>query len=153
MAISYQEDKTPTMIPTGHHTADCHVQYRHTVVEPDRMTRAYWCDKHGQWVYNFAAPTRFTFLDGTTISKQVHDTPEELTFDEELSILIADVEASKARTRIEADDLKADYLAGQYRKHGLTKRQCEDRLNKWNGEVLGHEAALSVLYKRLNNNE
>lgn len=67
-----------------------------------------------------------------------------------IETLISDIEKHKARIRIEYDDLKNAYLAGRYRsEHGLTKRQCEDRLATRNGEVLGMEYALSYLYKQI----
>lgn len=71
--------------------------------------------------------------------------------EDELSIVISDIEHHKGRIRTEYEDLKEDYLAGDYRRHGLTKRETEDRLNKRNGEILGMEYALSYLYRKVEN--
>lgn len=64
-----------------------------------------------------------------------------------LAQAIADIEAQKGRVRIEEDDLKQTYLAGQYRSIGMTKANCERNLSMFKGEILGYEAALSILYK------
>lgn len=59
------------------------------------------------------------------------------------------IEKNKGRIQIEYHDMKDTYLAGGYRQYG-TKREVEERLKKLTGEILGHEAALSVLYTMKN---
>jgi len=61
-----------------------------------------------------------------------------------LAGLIAEVERTKGLRRIEYDNMKHSYLAGD--KQGYTKRQIEDKMLRLAGEILGFEEALSTLY-------
>lgn len=68
------------------------------------------------------------------------------TMGDELKVAIDLIEDSATRIRVEHTKLRNDYLAGKWKEHGLTKRECEDRLARRTGEILGHEMCLSVLY-------
>lgn len=67
--------------------------------------------------------------------------------DDELHIVIDQIEKHKARVRIEADDLNESYHRGAWRSQGYTKSECERKLSRLNGEVVGLESALTYLYK------
>lgn len=64
-----------------------------------------------------------------------------------LAILIHETESDKASRQHEYNTLKELYLAGRYRSAGYNKRDCEDKLHRLNGEIIGIETALSVLYR------
>lgn len=69
-----------------------------------------------------------------------------------LAVLINRLEQEKSLARVEYEHLKEEYLKGRYRRYG-TKREVETRLGKINGEIMGFEKSLSVLYRASDSGE
>jgi hypothetical protein len=64
-----------------------------------------------------------------------------------IAALIADIEADKARVRIEYDNMKETYHRQTWRREGYaSKGEFTDRMERRAGEILGFENALRTLY-------
>jgi hypothetical protein len=64
--------------------------------------------------------------------------------------LIGEIERHKNVVRREYEEHRKAYIEGTHRKLSLTKRECENRVYRLNGEIMGHEYSLSILYTELN---
>lgn len=56
MPIENPAPKYSTKSGYKHHTDECDMDYRNTNADG---VRAFWCETHGQWAYNF--PTSVTY--------------------------------------------------------------------------------------------
>jgi hypothetical protein len=69
MAV-FHEDPAPT--PKTNNLSfdwhkECDLEYRHTVRDGVRTARAYWCQRHNQWVYEKPSFICATFADGVEV--------------------------------------------------------------------------------------
>lgn len=71
--------------------------------------------------------------------------------DDELSILIDEIETHKGIVRSEYEDMREAYNAGRQRSVGYTKTELNLHIARLHGEIMGHEYALTHLYRRVTN--